>query len=160
MNTSYTQLSSTPWDISTTSWKHPTLNLVQRHENICLTKYHVMKTYRTVELQLQAFLISALDGGLIRDSLIGIALGYGLADRGSSVRFPAGAPNFLFTTVSRMALGPTQPPIQWVPGPLSLGIKRPGREADHSHLVPRSKNAWSYTSTPTIRLHGVVLIKN
>jgi hypothetical protein len=30
------------------------------------------------------------------------------------------------------ALGPTQPPIQWVPGALSLGVKRPGREADHS----------------------------
>jgi hypothetical protein len=39
---------------------------------------------------------------------------------------------FLFTTVSRMALGPTQPPIQWVPQALSLGAKRPGREADHS----------------------------
>jgi len=23
--------------------------------------------------------------------------------------------------------------------------------------VPRSKNVWSYTSTPSIRLHGVVL---
>jgi len=30
------------------------------------------------------------------------------------------------------ALGPTQPPIQWVPRALSLGVKRPGREADHS----------------------------
>jgi hypothetical protein len=39
---------------------------------------------------------------------------------------------FLFTTASRMDLGPTQPPIQGVPGTLSLGIKRPGREADHS----------------------------
>jgi hypothetical protein len=39
---------------------------------------------------------------------------------------------FLFTTVSRTALGPTQPPIQWVPGALSLGVKWPGREADHS----------------------------
>jgi hypothetical protein len=39
---------------------------------------------------------------------------------------------FLFTTVSRMALEPTQPPIQWVPGVLSLGVKQPGREADHS----------------------------
>jgi hypothetical protein len=29
-------------------------------------------------------------------------------------------------------LGPTQPPIQWVWGALSLGVKRPGREADHS----------------------------
>jgi hypothetical protein len=25
-----------------------------------------------------------------------------------------------------------QPPIQWVPGAISLGIMRPGREADHS----------------------------
>jgi hypothetical protein len=31
-----------------------------------------------------------------------------------------------------MALGPTQHPIQWVPGALSLGVKQPGREADHS----------------------------
>jgi hypothetical protein len=38
---------------------------------------------------------------------------------------------FLFTTASRTALGPTQPPIQWVRGVLSIGLKRPGREADH-----------------------------
>jgi len=38
----------------------------------------------------------------------------------------------LFTTAPRMALGPTQPPIQWVLRALSLGIKRPGCEADHS----------------------------
>jgi hypothetical protein len=60
--------------------------------------------------------------------------------------------------MSRTALGPTQPLIQWVPGALSLGVKRQGREADHP--PPSSaefKNAWSYTSTPPIRLHGVVL---
>jgi hypothetical protein len=39
---------------------------------------------------------------------------------------------FLFTIASRTDLGPTQPPIQWIPGVLSLGVKRPGREADHS----------------------------
>jgi hypothetical protein len=39
---------------------------------------------------------------------------------------------FLFTTASRMALGHTQPPIQWVPGVLSLGVKLQGREAHHS----------------------------
>jgi hypothetical protein len=52
-----------------------------------------------------------------------------------------------------MALEPTQPPIQWVRGALSLGVKRPGLAADH--LVPKSrmygrmgKYVWSYTSTP------------
>jgi hypothetical protein len=38
------------------------------------------------------------------------------------------------------------------------GVKRPGREADHS--PPSSaevKNAWGYTSTPPICLHDVVL---
>jgi hypothetical protein len=39
---------------------------------------------------------------------------------------------FLFTTASRLVLGPTQPPVQWVTGALSLGIKWPVREADHS----------------------------
>jgi hypothetical protein len=34
--------------------------------------------------------------------------------------------------VSRMALGPTQPPIQWAPGSLSLGVKWLGHKADHS----------------------------
>jgi hypothetical protein len=68
-----------------------------------------------------------------RDSSVGIALGYGLDDWGSRVRFLAGQGIFLFTTaVSRTTLGPTQPPTQWVPGALSLGVKRPGREADHS----------------------------
>jgi hypothetical protein len=64
---------------------------------------------------------------------------------------------FLFA-VSRTALEPIQPPIQCVPGTLSLGIKRPGREADHSPLSSAEvKNAWSYTSTPSVHLHGVVL---
>jgi hypothetical protein len=63
---------------------------------------------------------------------------------------------FLFTTMSRLALGLTQPPIQWVSGEISLGVKRPGREADHS--PPSSaevRNAWSYTSTP-VHLKGMV----
>jgi hypothetical protein len=65
---------------------------------------------------------------------------------------------FLFATAFRPPLGPTQPPIQWVPGALSLGVKSQGREADHSPTPSAEfKNAWSYTFTPTIRLHGVVL---
>jgi hypothetical protein len=66
-----------------------------------------------------------------RDSSVGIALCYGLDHRGSRVRFPKGLGNFLFTITSRTALGPTQPPIHWVPAAPFLGVKRPGREADH-----------------------------
>jgi hypothetical protein len=50
------------------------------------------------------------------DSSVGIALGYGLDDQGSTVRFPAGAGNSSLHHPSRTA----------------LGVKRPGREADHS----------------------------
>jgi hypothetical protein len=40
-----------------------------------------------------------------RDSSVGTALGYGLDNRGSRFRFPAGAKIFFFTTASRPALG-------------------------------------------------------
>jgi hypothetical protein len=59
-----------------------------------------------------------------------IALGNGLDDRG--FESPQGLGIFLFDTMSRPAPGPTQPPLQWVPGAVSPGINRPGREADHS----------------------------
>jgi hypothetical protein len=45
---------------------------------------------------------------------------------------------------SRPALGFTQPPIKWVPG-----VKRQGREADHSPLTSAEvKKMWIYASTP------------
>jgi hypothetical protein len=79
--------------------------------------------------------------------LSGIALGYWLDGRVYESRQRVGI--FLFTTVSRPALEPTQPPIQWVSGVLYLGAKRPQREADHSTLSSAQvKNARSYTSTP------------
>jgi hypothetical protein len=62
--------------------------------------------------------------------------------------FQRGQGTFLFATALRSALGSTQLPIQCVSGALSLGVKWPGREADHS--FPSSadvKNAWSYIST-------------
>jgi hypothetical protein len=63
-----------------------------------------------------------------------------------------------FAIVFRPSLGHAQTPFQLVPVVVSPGLKRLEREADHS--PPSSsevKNAWSYTSTPSIRLHGVVL---
>jgi hypothetical protein len=85
-------------------------------------------------------------------------LGYRLDDQGFKSQQGLGI--FLFTAASREALGSTQPPTEWVPGSgsLSLGVKRPEREADNSH--PSSyevTNVWSYTCTPPICLHGVVL---
>jgi hypothetical protein len=59
-----------------------------------------------------------------------MALGYGLNDRGFEFRQELGIS--LFTIASRPALDPTQPPIQWVPGALSLKVKRAGRETNHS----------------------------
>jgi hypothetical protein len=77
-------------------------------------------------------------------------------DRGFESRQGLGI--FLFTTASKLALGPTQPPTQWVPAALYLGVKRLGRESNHSHPSSTEvKNAWSYTSISPIRLHDVVL---
>jgi hypothetical protein len=44
---------------------------------------------------------------------------------------------------------PTQPPIQWVPEALSLGVKRPGREADHS--PPSSAEVKKSGAIPPLR---------
>jgi hypothetical protein len=62
--------------------------------------------------------------------------------------------DFLLSTVSRPTLGPTQPLIQWLLGALSQGIKRPGREADHS---PPSTAEVKNGGTIPPRLHGIVL---
>jgi hypothetical protein len=57
---------------------------------------------------------------------------------------------FPLASVSRPALGPTQPPVQWVPGVLSPGLKH-GQGVTlttHPHLVPRSRMIRSYISSP------------
>jgi hypothetical protein len=79
-----------------------------------------------------------------------------LGDRGS---IPGrGERIFPLTTVSRQALGPTQPPVQWVPAVLSPGLKR-GRGVTlttHPHLFPRSRMSRSCTSSPPKSLCGVL----
>jgi hypothetical protein len=71
--------------------------------------------------------------------LSGIALDYGL--NGWGLEMWQGLGIFLFTT-SRPALGPTQPPIQWVLGAISLGVKWQGMKL--------------YLHSP-IYLHGMML---
>jgi hypothetical protein len=80
-----------------------------------------------------------------QDSVVGIRTG---RTRGQ-ISNPGRVKNFLFSASSRPTLGPTQAPIPWVPHALTLEVKRPGSETDHS--TPTSadvKKIWIYTSTP------------
>jgi hypothetical protein len=62
---------------------------------------------------------------------------------------PGRVKNFLFSISSIPAVGSTQPHIQWVPGALSPGVKRPEHETDHSPKASTEvKKMWKYTSTP------------
>jgi hypothetical protein len=64
---------------------------------------------------------------------------------------------FPLVFVSRPALGSTQPPVQWVPGVLSPGVKhsRSVMLTTHPHLVPKLRMSRSYTSSHPMRLHGL-----
>jgi hypothetical protein len=84
-------------------------------------------------------------------------LGYGLDDHVSGVQFPAWAGNFSLNHRVQNSSGvhPASYPVG-TRGSF-LWVKRSGREADHFHLVAKTKNEWRYTSTSPIRLHGVLL---
>jgi hypothetical protein len=64
---------------------------------------------------------------------------------------------FLFLKASRPVLDPARLPVQWVLGAVAIEAKRLEREADHPLLSSVEVNAWSYTSTPTVRIHVVML---
>jgi hypothetical protein len=93
-------------------------------------------------------LIATLQGE--SGSSVSTVSGYGLDDREIEVQSPAEARHFPLASVSRPALGPSQSPVQWVPGVLSLGVKggRGVTLTTHTHLVLRSRMSRSYTSSP------------
>jgi hypothetical protein len=96
---------------------------------------------------------------LCRDSVVGIATGYGLDDLRGRSSIPGRVKTFLFPKSSRPALGSTQPPIQWVPCTLSPVVKWPGREVDHSPPASAEvKKMWIYTSNPSYALMAQCLI--
>jgi hypothetical protein len=52
-------------------------------------------------------------------------------------------------------------PVQAGPGAhqasCTVGVKRPGRDVNHSfHLTPSSKKEYNYTSSPSLGLHGLL----
>jgi hypothetical protein len=67
-----------------------------------------------------------------------------------------------YSTASRPALGPTQAPIQWAPGALSSGVKRPRHESDHSPTSNAEvKNGGAILPLPhTSSCHSAYLIKH
>jgi hypothetical protein len=93
-----------------------------------------------------------------RDSSVGIATVYGIDELIIWFDSWRGLGISLFDTASRQALWPTQPPIQWVTGALSLGVKRPAPEADYwpSSSTEVKECVEPYLNSP-IRLRGVVL---
>jgi hypothetical protein len=92
-----------------------------------------------------------------RDSSVGTALRYGLDDRSSRVRFPAGAGNFSLHHRVQNGFGahPASYPVGTTGS--SLGVEWLGREADHS--PPSSADVTEcvelYLQSPKI-LRGVV----
>jgi hypothetical protein len=90
-----------------------------------------------------------------RDSVVGIATGYGLEDRGVGVRVPVRST--IFFSPGRPDRSGAQPLIQWVPGAVSPGLKRQEREADHSPPASAGQENVDLYIHSNIRLHGVVL---
>jgi hypothetical protein len=74
---------------------------------------------------------------------------YGIDGRGS---IPSKGEIFVSSAASRPALGPIQPPIKWVHGKISTGVKL----TTNLQLVPRSRIVELYLHTP-IRVHGIML---
>jgi hypothetical protein len=73
-----------------------------------------------------------------RDCAVGIATGYELDDRRDGVPSPGKVKNVLFSTLFRPVLGPTEAPIEWVPGALSQGESGQGiKLTTHLQPVPR-----------------------
>jgi cytochrome bd-type quinol oxidase subunit 2 len=68
----------------------------------------------------------------------------------------AGTRNFLFSKMSRLSVWPRNPPIKWMLTLLSLAVKWPGCEADHSSPSGAEvKNGWTYTSSSLICFHSL-----
>jgi hypothetical protein len=68
-----------------------------------------------------------------KDSSVGIATRLRAGQPRNRGSIPDRGKTFLLlSTATKPALKPTQPPMQRIMGPISLGVQRLGSEADHS----------------------------
>jgi hypothetical protein len=120
-----------------------------------LIKHNAMKMYGRLEVQLHAFLTLVLDGGELsapgqthRNKPVSTVTRprAGLGNVGSI----PGRGRCLFSIASWLALGPTQPPIQWLPR-----VTRPERADGHLYPEPRLRMDEAIPHFP-IRLRGEV----
>jgi hypothetical protein len=143
------------------SWKACCLRLaVESCSNTEIAPYdcHAISDLLTIHC-ICMFLFTILDWW---SSVSIIVSYYGLDDRVTRVQSPAEAADFS-CNLSRLALGPTQPPIQWVPGVLSLGVKcdRGVTLITLPHLVPRLRMSRSCTYSPpssSMACSGIALL--
>jgi hypothetical protein len=81
---------------------------------------------------------------LSQENSVGTVTSHGIGGPGLKCWSEQGI--FLFSQTSRLALGPTYPPVHWAPGLFFSGVMQPGCDTDHSPpLGAEAKNEWSYT---------------
>jgi hypothetical protein len=93
--------------------------------SISVIVFHFAVNDKRFKLEVLKLYIMCTGTGKSRDS-------YSLADRGSRVRFPARAENFSLHYRVQNGSGVHPASYQMGTGGFSLGVKRPGHEADHS----------------------------
>jgi hypothetical protein len=132
----------------------------------CLFHNWVQRNFDTYVFLFKFFCVlvssNRSSSALSRSSRSNIAVpaeGCGQDDDGLEVRIPKGAA--ILSTASRPLLWSIQYHIHWVPGDLSVELKRSRREVDYQSASNLEvKVRYSYTSNSSytyVRSHGVVL---
>lgn len=88
------------------------------------------------------------------DSSVGAVMGHRLDDRGSIP--DRGKRFFHYFAATKLPLGTTQPPIQWVLRDIPQGANLPGSETDHSCPSASVVNTHGRISYSFTCLHSVV----
>jgi hypothetical protein len=99
--------------------------VVTPNETVNFTSLMILKSPLLSTSHSKIYTLTTVPQGGPGSSIGIVATGYGLDGPGIESRWGRD-----FSHKSRPVLGPTQPPVQWVPG-LSPGVKRPGRGTEH-----------------------------